>query len=134
MNVSQRKDTAMSNKQDNGETINYVRNSKFSIDLAGPNAVVVCIKNTRLANKVNKVLQKFPAYTLKPGEELQVRVRVTDLHKISSILNIEDLAATLMEKYVSGGLTLDWSACVQSSLKNTVQINFSGAEPGTTLN
>lgn len=124
----------MSNKKDSGETISYVLNSKFTIHLASPNAVVVCIKNTRLANKVNKVLQKFPAYTLKPGEELQVRVRVTELHKIASILNIEDLAAQLLAKYISGGLTLDWSDCVQSSLKNTVQVNFSGAEPGTTIN
>ncbi len=87
----------------NKDVYNLFRSKRFEIDYGGAGWLLLSIYDVSLANRVNRAVKKHQDYTLKPGEELQVKVT-------ARIWN-DDLKGIL-------GLSKDLNAKIDSSLEN----------------
>lgn len=86
--------------------MNIMRNSRFDIDVASAHEVLISVRDYRLANKLNKILQKYPDYRLRDSEEAQFRVGVSKWAPVGATLSV---GSDLFRK-------------IDSSLKNGFQL------------
>ena len=74
---------------------NFVKNKRFHIDVKSRDALLLSVFDFRLCNKLNKVLNKYPDYSFKKGEEAMYSILQSDFDKIRKYLK---LTPYLLEK------------------------------------
>lgn len=94
--------------------MNYIRKPHLTVDLAGPDKVLLCLYRYDLANIVNRALQKYMdggrPYKFQKGEEFMTQLSVAQLAQLAPSLNIVGLVKPILRKSENGTMASTWAA------------------------